>query len=507
MILAELSTETANEGTSDLDMMSAADLLTAMNQEDRTRSRRGRRGPAGDRRGRAAGSGCPPQGRPVDLPGRRDQRPVGGAGRGGVPADVRYGSGGGAGLIAGGERAFLQAVEGAEDDPDLAVADLQAVGLTADDVVVGLAASGRTPYTIGGLVYARTVAAATVSVACNAGAKISACADVAIEVDTGPEVLTGSTRLKAGTAQKLVCNMLSTASMIRTGKVFHNLMVDVRPTNAKLVDRARRIVSAATGVDPGNRGRGHRCGGRAREDGGGHVAHRYRRRHGHRPPEPRAWGRPYRACPGLTRTVPARAGHGRHRAPVTDTCCVAELPVPSPIVPAARHPPRCSKETLSCPKWSAAPCPHRRAPARGSRSGVRPADLVGGGVAVQPLRDGVPWPPTAPVDGTLWVRVQPPRFRCPDRFWHRDPGAHRCRHRPDGRGDLPGAGRRGRARGDGRAGGPVRSPGDRRKRLCGHLPGDRAAERTWSGARSRDTSDRAGRGRSSPGRADPARRR
>ncbi len=250
MILAELSTETANEGTSDLDMMSVADLLTAMNQEDRT---------VPD----AVAAALPAIEEAVQLivaarrrGGRLIYLGAGTSGRLGVldavecpptfgtdPAEVL-------GLIAGGERAFLQAVEGAEDDPDLAVADLQAVGLTADDVVVGLAASGRTPYVIGGLVYARTVAAATVSVACNAGAKISACADVAIEVDTGPEVLTGSTRLKAGTAQKLVCNMLSTASMIRTGKVFHNLMVDVRPTNAKLIDRARRIVSAATGTDP-----------------------------------------------------------------------------------------------------------------------------------------------------------------------------------------------------------------------------------------------------------------
>ena len=115
-------------------------------------------------------------------------------------------------------------------------------------MVVGLAASGRTPYVIGGLDHARRVGAATVAVACNTDATISAHADIAVEVATGPEVLTGSTRLKAGTAQKLVCNMLSTASMIRTGKVFHNLMVDLLPTNAKLVDRARRIVSAATGA-------------------------------------------------------------------------------------------------------------------------------------------------------------------------------------------------------------------------------------------------------------------
>jgi N-acetylmuramic acid 6-phosphate etherase len=116
-------------------------------------------------------------------------------------------------------------------------------------VVVGLAASGRTPYVIGGLRHARSRGAATVAVSCNPGAAISAEADVAVELRTGPEVLTGSTRLKAGTAQKLVCNMLSTASMVRTGKAYGNLMVDVRPTNRKLVDRAQRIVADATGVD------------------------------------------------------------------------------------------------------------------------------------------------------------------------------------------------------------------------------------------------------------------
>ena len=113
----------------------------------------------------------------------------------------------------------------------------------------GLAASGRTPYVVAGLDRARARGAATVSVACNAGAAVSAHADVAIEVETGPEVLTGSTRLKAGTAQKLVCNMLSTAAMVRVGKVYGNLMIDMRPTNGKLVDRAERIVAAAAEVD------------------------------------------------------------------------------------------------------------------------------------------------------------------------------------------------------------------------------------------------------------------
>jgi len=152
------------------------------------------------------------------------------------------------GLIAGGEQAFVRAVEGAEDDPGLAVRELDAVGVGERDVVVGLAASGRTPYVIGGLRHARARGAATVAVSCNPDALISREADVVIEVLTGPEVLTGSTRLKAGTAQKLVCNMISTASMVRTGKTFGNLMVDVRPTNEKLVDRAQRIVADAAEV-------------------------------------------------------------------------------------------------------------------------------------------------------------------------------------------------------------------------------------------------------------------
>ncbi|WP_189120993.1 N-acetylmuramic acid 6-phosphate etherase, partial [Nocardioides luteus] len=153
------------------------------------------------------------------------------------------------GVIAGGSGAILAAVEGAEDDQDAGRADLDRLGIAAGDVVVGLAASGRTPYVVGALDRARELGARTVSVACNTGAVISDHAEVAIEVDTGPEVLTGSTRLKAGTAQKLVCNMLSTAAMVRTGKVYRNLMVDLNPSNDKLVDRARRIVAEATGAD------------------------------------------------------------------------------------------------------------------------------------------------------------------------------------------------------------------------------------------------------------------
>lgn len=151
------------------------------------------------------------------------------------------------GLIAGGPQAMTVAVESAEDSLTLGAKDLQALHLTKEDTVVGIAASGRTPYVIGGLRYAKKVGAATVAVSCNLHAEISAEAQTAIEVDCGPEFLTGSTRLKAGTAQKLILNMLSTLAMVGIGKVYNNLMVDVKATNEKLVERAKRIVMQATG--------------------------------------------------------------------------------------------------------------------------------------------------------------------------------------------------------------------------------------------------------------------
>ncbi|KRL98766.1 N-acetylmuramic acid 6-phosphate etherase [Liquorilactobacillus satsumensis] len=153
------------------------------------------------------------------------------------------------GLIAGGPQAMTKAVEGAEDSLELASQDLKKIQLTAADAVVGIAASGRTPYVIGGLNYAREVGAATISLACNRPAQISQFAQIAIEIDCGPEFLTGSTRLKAGTAQKMTLNMLSTLSMVGIGKVYNNLMVDVLPTNAKLVERSKRIIMDACGVD------------------------------------------------------------------------------------------------------------------------------------------------------------------------------------------------------------------------------------------------------------------
>ena len=149
------------------------------------------------------------------------------------------------GLMAGGTGAFVCAVEGAEDSQALGVDDLKGIGISARDTVVGIAASGRTPYVAAALDYAREVGCHTVAIACNKGSVIGAHAELAIEPVCGPEVLTGSTRLKAGTAQKLVLNMISTGAMTRSGKVYQNLMVDVKQTNEKLRARALRIVTTA----------------------------------------------------------------------------------------------------------------------------------------------------------------------------------------------------------------------------------------------------------------------
>lgn len=153
------------------------------------------------------------------------------------------------GIIAGGEHALTQAVEGAEDDLAAAEKDLRAIQFTQHDVLVGIAASGRTPYVIGALTYANALGAPTISVSCNPAGSINTLAQISICAAVGPEILTGSTRMKSGTAQKLILNMLSTASMIKLGKTFTNLMVDVNASNAKLKARAQRIVIEATGCD------------------------------------------------------------------------------------------------------------------------------------------------------------------------------------------------------------------------------------------------------------------
>ena len=153
------------------------------------------------------------------------------------------------GLIAGGDAALRKGIEGAEDNRDGAVPELQKLKLSKLDTVVGIAASGRTPYAIGAMEFARSVGALSVALTCNPNSEMSKFADVAIEIDSGPEILAGSTRMKAGTAQKLVLNMISTVTMINLGKTFGNLMVDLQVTNVKLRDRAIRIIQAATQAD------------------------------------------------------------------------------------------------------------------------------------------------------------------------------------------------------------------------------------------------------------------
>jgi N-acetylmuramic acid 6-phosphate etherase len=152
------------------------------------------------------------------------------------------------GLIAGGPSAMLRAVEGAEDSPDMAADDLRRIELCSHDVLVGIATSGRTPFVIGALDYARSQGAYTIGLTCNRDALMSSRADLMISVVVGPEVLSGSTRLKAGTATKMVLNMLSTGAMVLLGKTYGNLMVDLRATNSKLTERARRIVCALTSL-------------------------------------------------------------------------------------------------------------------------------------------------------------------------------------------------------------------------------------------------------------------
>ena len=153
------------------------------------------------------------------------------------------------GIIAGGSEAYVRAAEGAEDSKELAVEDLKKIGLNEHDLVIGIAASGRTPYVIGGLDYARSLGARTGCLCCNFNTEIAQHCDYPIELSAGPEIITGSTRLKSGTCQKLVLNMISTATMVGVGKVYGNLMVDVRATNKKLEERCRRVVMEITGCD------------------------------------------------------------------------------------------------------------------------------------------------------------------------------------------------------------------------------------------------------------------
>jgi N-acetylmuramic acid 6-phosphate etherase len=162
----------------------------------------------------------------------------------GVPEDMVVG------IIAGGDTALRLAIEGIEDSKDAAVLDLENHHLNENDVVIGIAASGRTPYVVGGLEYANKIGCKTACITTSSDSEIAKVATYPIEAITGAEPLTGSTRMKSGTAQKLICNMITTASMVKIGKVYENLMVDVQMSNDKLVSRAQRIVTEITGVGP-----------------------------------------------------------------------------------------------------------------------------------------------------------------------------------------------------------------------------------------------------------------
>lgn len=248
LTLDNLLTEARNPQTMELDSMTPLEIVTAMNREDA-------RVPESIRPQLPNIAQCVAWAtEAIRSGGRLIYMGAGTSGRLGVLDAVECPPTFGVspdvvvGLIAGGERAFVRAVEGAEDSRELGKADLEAIGLTPKDLVVGIAASGRTPYVLGGLAYANSLGCKTAAISCNPGSAVGKEARLAIEVAPGPECLTGSTRLKAGTAQKLILNMISTATMVGCGKAYSNLMVDVMQTNEKLVVRAQNIVMEATGV-------------------------------------------------------------------------------------------------------------------------------------------------------------------------------------------------------------------------------------------------------------------
>jgi len=241
------TTETRNPNTMNIDMMSTAEIVKAINDEDHK---------VAD----AIQSELPEIAKAVDMiveklraGGRLVYAGAGTSGRLGVLDAVEcrptYSAECVVGVLAGGEKAMFYAQEGAEDSKELARKELDEIGFCKDDILCGIAASGRTPYVIGAMEYAHELGTQAIVVTNNKGAKVSEVADVTIAAVVGPEAVTGSTRMKAGTAQKMILNMLSTASMIRLGKVYSNLMVDLRISNEKLVDRGERIVAMIAGVE------------------------------------------------------------------------------------------------------------------------------------------------------------------------------------------------------------------------------------------------------------------
>ncbi|MGR5143936.1 N-acetylmuramic acid 6-phosphate etherase [Photobacterium sp. DNB23_23_1] len=244
--LTKMVTESRNSASAEIDTLSTIDMLNVINQEDQKVAL-------------AVEAVLPEIARAVDAiadaflqGGKLIYSGAGTSGRLGIldasecpptfgskPEQV-------VGLIAGGHQAILKAVENAEDNREMGAGDLQAINFSRKDVLVGIAASGRTPYVLGAMDYAKSVGATVACISCNPQSPMGQSADIAITPVVGPEVVTGSSRLKAGTAQKLILNMLTTGAMIRTGKVYGNLMVDVEATNAKLVERQKNIVMAAT---------------------------------------------------------------------------------------------------------------------------------------------------------------------------------------------------------------------------------------------------------------------
>ncbi len=249
MDLSHMTTEKRNPHTMELDQMSPLEIAAVMNQEDRNVPL-------------AIEKALPQIAQTIEAVeeaflrgGRLFYTGAGTSGRLGVldasecPPTFGVDPSMVVGLIAGGDQALRFPIEGAEDDREQGKKDLQDKGLCAKDVLVGIAASGRTPYVIGGLEYAKSLGCTTAAIACNKGSAVGKTADIAIEVEVGPEVLTGSTRLKSGTAQKLILNMISTGAMVRVGQAYQNLMVDVVQSNEKLQVRAENIVMEATGAD------------------------------------------------------------------------------------------------------------------------------------------------------------------------------------------------------------------------------------------------------------------
>ncbi|MGF1759162.1 N-acetylmuramic acid 6-phosphate etherase [Photobacterium sagamiensis] len=244
--LSKMITESRNEASQHIDTLSTLDMLKVINDEDKKVAT-------------AVEQTLPEVAKAVDAiavafqqGGRLIYAGAGTSGRLGIldasecpptygtkPEQV-------VGLIAGGHQAIFSAVENAEDNRELGAGDLKALNFNQKDVLVGIAASGRTPYVLGAMAYAKSVGATVACISCNPQSPMTEAAEISITPVVGPEVVTGSSRMKAGTAQKLVLNMLTTGAMIRTGKVYGNLMVDVEATNAKLVERQKNIVVAAT---------------------------------------------------------------------------------------------------------------------------------------------------------------------------------------------------------------------------------------------------------------------